>query len=204
MKTILKILFLSGIIGITAFSCGNEKQPRPNPLPTDHLTAKEAFPNQVGDRWTYSVLDTINKTTQTVVMRISRDSFFKNGKTYKIWQYRLFGKNRTNYVNITADTVGIFNSNSIHKTYLFPLYLNKSWTGPGKCKVIKIETVTVPAGTFKNCYVIHRVSLSYNYRLDEYVWLKPHVGIIKRQTFEYNFAPPTYRVWKLTDYHLVN
>jgi len=27
MKTILKILFLSGIIGITAFSCGNEKQP---------------------------------------------------------------------------------------------------------------------------------------------------------------------------------
>ncbi len=204
MKTILKILFLSGIIGITAFSCGNEKQPRPNPLPTDHPEAKEAFPNQIGDRWTYSVFDSTTRTTQTVEMKIVGDSLFKNGKTYKIWQYNLLGKMKANYVNITADTVGIYNS--IYKTYVFPLFLNKSWIkpGPGISKVVKIETVIVPAGTFNDCYVIHRLTLSYNYVLDEYVWLKPRIGIIKRQTYERDFGPPTYRVWKLMSYHLVN
>ncbi len=202
MKTTLKILLLSGIIGITAFSCGNEKQPLPNPLPANHLTAKEAFPNQIGDSWTYSVFDSITRTTQTVEMKIVGDSLFKNGKTYKIWQYDLSGK-KADYVNITGDTIGIYTP-LIFKTYVFPFYLNKSWIRLGKCKIIKIETINVPAGTFNDCYVIHRLTLSYNYVLDEYVWFKPLVGIIKRQAYERDLGVQTNRVWKLTDYHLVN
>lgn len=204
MKITLKILLLSGIIGITAFSCRKEKQPLPNPLPANHLTAKEAFPNQIGDRWIYSVFDSTTRTTQTVEVKIVGDSLFKNGKTYKIWQYNLSGK-KADYVNITADTVQII-SPLIYKAYVFPLFFNKAWTGPapGKCKIIKIETINVPAGTFNDCYVIHRLTLSYNYVLDEYVWFKPLVGIIKRQAYERDLGAQTNRVWKLMSYHLVN
>jgi len=204
MKTTLKILLLSGLIGLTALGCGQNNTVSPNPLPSDSLSAKEAFPNRIGDSWTYSVFDSIKKTTQTVVMKIVGDSLFKNGKTYKIWQYDLSGK-KAYYVNITADTVQII-SPLIYKAYVFPLFFNKAWTGPapGKCKITKIETLNVPAGTFKNCYVIHREVAVTNYFLDEYVWFKPHVGVIKRQAYERDLGAQTNRVWKLMSYHLGN
>lgn len=195
MKTLTRILALSGLLALMAFSCGQK-----NPIsPNNQLGAKESFPNQVGDSWTYSVFDSIHKTTQTVVMKIVGDTLFKNGKTYKIWQYDLSGK-KANYVNINGDTVGIYTP-FIFKLYVFPLNLNKSWF---TTKVIKIETVSVPAGIFHNCYVIHRLISGYNYGLDEYVWLKPRIGIIKRQTYERYFGPATYHVWKLMDYKLTN
>jgi len=201
MKITLKILILSGLIGLMAFSCGQNNSVTPNPPKSDTATIA-AFPNQIGDSWTYSVFDSIKKTTQTVVMKIVGDSLFKEGKTYKIWQYDLSGK-KADYVNITGDTIEIYTP-LIFKSYVFPIYLNKSWSKPGDCKVTKIETINVPAGTFNNCYIIHRIIASPNYVLDEYVWFKPGVGVIKRQANEIDLGVRTNRVWKLMSYHLVN
>ena len=209
MKTILKILFLSGIIGITAFSCGNEKQPLPYPLPTDHLTAKEAFPNQVGDRWTYSVFDSTTQTTQTVEVKIVGDTIFENGEKFKIWEYRFPDKIDTEYVNIVGDTVRLNKKYGFFNTmYIFPLYPGKSWlSGNGTihtATVEKIETITVPAGIFKNSYDIKTKNTSYNYALIIDNWFKPKVGIIQKYIYEFNMAPPDRQTWKLVNYKLTN
>lgn len=64
-------------------------------------------------------------------------------------------------------------------TYLaFPLEVGKSWMmGGTKVQVVAIETVTVPAGTFNNCFKISYPSTGYEY---SYTWLAPNVGRIKR------------------------
>ncbi len=210
MKTILKILFLSGIIGITAFSCGNEKQPRPNPLPGDTLSAKEAFPNQVGDSWSYSVFDSTTLKTQTVVVKIVGDTLFSNGDRFKIWEYRYPDKTDTGYVNIVNDTINFnFKSGFYNTKYTFPLYVGKSWLS-GKSgsthssTVEKIESITVPAGTFKDCYQIKTTIVGYNYGLVTNDWFMPGVGFIQHHINERSFGPADIQVWKLVNYTIVN
>ena len=189
-------------------SCRRENPILPNPPSNDTIVA-ETFPNQIGDRWTYSVFDSIHKTNQTVVVKIVGDTIFKNGEKFKIWVYNYPYKTDTGYVNIVGDTVRLNTKYGILNTmYLFPLYKDKSWlSGLGMnltTKVEKIEIITVPAGIFNNCYDIQTVIASYNYVLIQDNWFEPKVGIIQKHIYENNLGHSRREMWKLASYKLTN
>lgn len=209
MKTTIKILFLSGLIGLMAFSCRQNTNVSPNPPKSDTVTVA-TFPNQIGDSWTYSVLDSTTLKVQTVVVKVVGDTVFSNGGKFKIWEYRYPDKIDTGYVNIEGDTVHFnFKSGFYNTKYTFPLYEGKSWLS-GKSgsthssTVENIESITVPAGTFKDCYQIKTTIVGYNYGLVTNDWFMPGVGFIQHHIYERSFGPVDIQVWKLVNYMIVN
>lgn len=200
--------------------CSNENQILPPPAPNDtlstgKLSAKEAFPNQIGDSWTYSAYDSSSQTAKTIVQRIIGDTIFKNGEkfTIRVYQYpfnsyrgivNLYAKTLdTEYVNINGDTVNLNTKYGFYdRKYLFPLFPGKSWRIDHLSKIEKVETITVPAGTFDSCYDIRTVISSFNYGLIIDDWFKPKVGIVQKYIYEMNFAPPDIQLWKLENYKL--
>ncbi len=120
MKTTIKILFLSGLIGLMAFSCRQNTNVSPIPPKSDTITVA-TFPNQIGDSWTYSVLDSTTLKVQTVVVKVVGNTVFSNGGKFKIWEYRYPDKIDTGYVNIVGDTVNFnFKSGFYNTKYTFP------------------------------------------------------------------------------------
>ena len=209
MKTILKILLLSGLIALMALSCAQNNTVSPNPPKSDTITVA-TFPNQIGDRWTYSVFDSTTLKTQTVLVKIIGDTVFSNNEKFKIWEYFYPDKRDTAYVNIVGDTVNFnFKSGFYNTKYTFPLYVGKSWLS-GKSgsthssTVEKIESLTVPAGTFKDCYQIKTTIAGYNYVLITENWFMPKIGFIQHHINKRSFGPADIQIWKLVNYNLVN
>ena len=211
MKTTKRILMLSGLLALMAFtfSCGQNNNATPNPSKSDTV-AVAAFPNQIGDSWTYSVFDSTTLKTQTVVVKITGDTIFSNNEKFKVWEYHYPDKIDTGYVNIVENTLNLNTKDSFYNTkYIFPLYPGKSWlSGIGgfyhNSTVEKIDTVTVPAGSFIDCYDIRTEIAANNYALIEDSWLKPKVGIIYKRSWEHNNGYFDIKIWKLVSYTLVN
>ena len=190
-------------------SCRRENPILPNPPSYDTIVA-DTFPNQIGDRWTYSVFDSTTLKTQTVLVKIIGDTVFSNNEKFKIWEYFYPDKRDTAYVNIVGDTVNFnFKSGFYNTKYTFPLYVGKSWLS-GKSgsthssTVEKIESLTVPAGTFKDCYQIKTTIAGYNYVLITENWFMPKIGFIQHHINKRSFGPADIQIWKLVNYNLVN
>lgn len=224
MKTLPKILFLTGFVGLLWMGCSRQVQPTPQPVPTPgdtistgNLSAIDAFPNQTGDSWTYTAYDSIDKITKTINVKIIGDTVFTSGKSGNIRTYNYpfdtgYGSQNvaartldTEYVSVDANSVNFIAKDAFYsRRYVFPLYAGKTWQVPHLTSVVKVETITVPAGKFTKCFDIRTVIPSYNYVLIIEDWLKPKVGIVQRYIYERDMAPPDIQVWKLKSYKLTN
>lgn len=210
MKTTIRILMLSGLLALMVFfSCDRNNNATPNPSKSDTV-AIAAFPNQIGDSWTYSVFDSITLKTQTVVVKITGDTVFSNNEKFKVWEYFYPDKRETVYVNIVGDTVNFnFKYGFYNTKYIFPLFFGKSWLSgkPGinpPTIVENVESLTLPAGTFNDCYQIKTTLASYNYVLITTNWFMPGVGFVQKHIFERNLGLADVQTWKLEKYTVVN
>ncbi len=212
MKTIVKILFLSGIIGITVFSCEKEKPPPSN------QEAPEVFPNKSGYQWTYR-LATYNGNIDTVKVKIVSQGILPNGANAKIWKYTYIYPSRT-----YTDTVWVSSNNNEVRIYdkpcrtctdkmpferlryILPLRTGNSWftNAPygDTTKVLDQESISVPAGTFSNAFHLSKVrGYVTNSWTNDTIYFKKHVGLVKFSQNEFNLEPLIGNgVWELISY----
>ncbi len=212
MKTILKILLLSGIIGIIAIGCGKEKQ-----LPSNQKAA-EVFPNKIGYQWTYR-LTTYNGNIGTVKVIIVSQGTLPNGTNAKIWKYTYIYPSRTYidtvWVSSNTNDVRIYDNPCWTCTntmpferlrYILPLNVGKSWFTNAAygdtTKVLDQKSVFVPAGTFSNVF---RLSKNRGYVTNSWtndtIYFKEHVGLVKLNQNEFILGPVIGNgVWELINY----
>jgi hypothetical protein len=139
------------------------------------------FPLHVGNWWTFS-----KSMTETIfdTVRISDNLYFQFD------QYRHF---RNALLRMTSDNKLVLRDNTTEQVWLdFSANIGDNWkvTAPGGGSEwtvhlqSKTDTVTVPAGTFTNCY---RFWFQFNGADNDWVeWYAPGVGPVKR--ILYGFA----------------
>ena len=192
MKKIRIILFLVGIIFISAYSCKEDTQ-------------IDYFPNKVGNNWIYNVFDSISNKSESLKVSVIGNKAINAMNSY-VWLLNYTNRTDTFFVTQTKDTI-IFNSNNtVKRIYIIPFSVNQVWNESyfttSNSKVINIENVTVPAGVFAETYVIERNIRSYNYSLYEKIYFKPKIGIVKLYTKEYNLGSVQIKTWELKKINL--
>ncbi|MDR3651784.1 MAG: hypothetical protein P4L34_02290 [Paludibacter sp.] len=195
MKSNKSGLFLSVIVLVTAFGCKHE------------FKQVDYFPNSVGYYWFYNVFDSVLNKSEPLRVSIV-DNRTINGANSAVWLLSYTNRTDTFFVSQSKDTI-IFNSNSfIKRIYVVPFSLNQIWNesyfSTNNSKVISIEDVTVPAGSFNDTYVIERNIRSFNYSLYEKIYFKPQIGIVKLYTKEYNLGPVQIKTWELKSFDYSN
>jgi hypothetical protein len=165
----------------------------------------EIFPNKVGDHWVYRFNDS------RIYVNIVKGVRLANGRPANTWTYQYPNGVDTNYVQTNNNETNIFHSNAVHEKlrYLMPLFVGESWVlneeHGDTIQVIAQVSVTVPAGTFKNAFVLvnkidRGVFIGNSKRVDS-IWLVPYIGIVRRVQQEYQMSAALGNgVWELEKY----
>ena len=185
-----------------------------NPISTNHKTFQ--FPLTVGSSWKYSIIDTVVHTytgekeidLDTVQVTIV-DSTVINGKKATIWEYKFKDKTDTLFAQLSGDTLLFYAADAKYKKFGFilPLELGEEWQLPAKdYKVVAVRDLQLPAGLFKNVFVVREMERQGNaYGFNEY-FVKSDVGIIKYHygTFV-TLAEINHKTkWELLSYRIAN
>ncbi len=143
------------------------------------------FPNTVGDKWIYTVNDSVSGLVDTLTLQIIGTTT-GDGKTFTVWVRNSKVYNDTFYVNIDHDTVKYYDNpvpNVIDHKLVFPLDIGNYWKNPNQLydstNVNSIELVAVPANTYNNAYRIERNWTSFNIHGFSITWFVNNVGIVK-------------------------
>ena len=75
---------LNILIGLIFLSHCSLGQSSPN---IEREIQSSYFPNSIGNYWTYKVVDKVNNTIDTLIVKIVKDTVIY-GKSYMIWDYR--------------------------------------------------------------------------------------------------------------------
>jgi hypothetical protein len=164
---------------------------------TTQLTGgREYYPNTDGYIWTYRVTST--STPDVYTMRTTFDGTATVDSVVvqaRRTEYILGNQISTyeGYFRVTDAGVFGYGSPSSPTTearteFVFPLEIGSSWTTDiSTSEVVAIENVTVPLGTYNNCFKV----VTSQPANDTYtnVWLASNVGIVKSEYFYLN--PPT-------------
>ena len=99
------------------------------------------------------------------------------------------------YLIVTDDAALVYGTSSSPttecQTYLpFPLSVGESWSYQllnliAYCSIVSYESVTVPAGTFDDCYEVYTTYESGS-SVDVYEWYAPDVGLVKNNNVSIN------------------
>lgn len=204
-----KILLCSGII-ISILSIVNV------------YAAEEYYPNRVGNLW---ILETRDGTQQHNIEIVEKVLF--RGKNVNVLHRKT--QNTTDEFYIANEPNGdvelywskVFNGflGDVVSEYNPPqtfipseLEVGRIWKIIGEagnintetvCTVVKQENVTVPAGTFQNCFKIQQdffVKAFLTIKVQSFMWLAPDIGIVKEQdTNSVVFELVQYKIFKPWD-----
>ncbi len=204
---IISIVFVCLVFGI---SCNKIE----NPLSSTDTGFQ--FPLTVGSSWKYSIIDTLVYTYtgqreihyDTVQVTIIDDTVLY-GKKATVWEYKFKNKTDTLFAQFFGDTLLFYTTDPLNKKFGFvlPLRLNAEWQLPAKdYQVVAIKDVRVPAGLFKNVFVIREFERQGNAIGYNYYFVKSNVGII---TYHYRTFVPLFEVnhitkWELLSYLITN
>lgn len=141
--------------------------------------SKDYLPLQVGNSWVYAVNAAGAERRETIeaAVRIDGNTYFRfssyAGRAGSL--LRLDAQNRM-WERIDDRDVLLYD---------FGAQAGATWSYPGGTVVLvgREETVTVPAGTFRNCVQFHYTVAGKEGDWDE--WLAPGVGPVKRHLFSY-------------------
>ncbi len=196
----LKKYFVLGLFLISAFviaGCNtgaSTGSTTPTTTPTTSTTTttvstltggREYYPNTDGNSWTYATTSTM--TTETGTLRYTFDGTTTVDsivvQKFKQESFSSTGSSTGESLDLVSDA-GVFWYGSVESPtteavtkYVFPLKVGETWISEGasEAEVLAIETVTVPAGIYNNCFKISFPSPTQ----DIYVWLAPNVGMVK-------------------------
>ena len=168
------------------------------------------FPLQVGDSWTYHIIDSLNNIIDTVSVTINNVSYLPNGTIRYLWLYKFSNKIDYLYLERKIDTLsflpissdGFYNGLS---KLVLPLKVGNTWGGIGDemGSIDSIDTVTVPAGTFDGAFMAVQSGICCNdYSRIEF-WIQPGVGIVKEINSIFISVEPNSRrleKWELLSY----
>jgi hypothetical protein len=176
----IKLLVLSAVTVYFAACESSTSNTNPKPADTD------VFPNKVGDKWTYSVYDSLSGTTDTLNVQIVGTTLNTNNKSLKIWIFNSRFFNDSLFVSVTDSAVIFYedrNATLLNQVFEFPLEINKYWMNPNlqfdSTMVTAKESVTVPSGTYPDAYRLERTWLSLNVHGHSKTWFVNNIGIVK-------------------------
>ncbi len=169
MKSIFQIVVGLGLGLLTLSSC-LPTQTRTN-TPTSNLRLQEYFPLRVGATWKYKIYSYITRRSKFFERRIVRQKgkkFLDNAKA--IYSY---------------DTYGL--REGLRYLLKYPLKVGNRWLSVVGVTTIERylitnvgRTVSVPAGTFKNCIVVRsRQKVDRKRTLEARFYFAPNVGFVK-------------------------
>ncbi len=173
-------LMLIVLIPLLFAACENSTENK-NPLPVN----SDVFPNNVGDKWVYTVYDSLSNSYDTLTVDIVGTTTGHN-KTLKIWLYRSHIYNDSMFVNVSNDTVYFYQDSYANLTdheFVFPLSVNKYWYNTdlqSDSTIVKDkEAVTIPFGSYPDAYKLERRWGSFNVYGYSETWFVNNVGIVK-------------------------
>ena len=196
--TLLMLVICSGFIN----DCNQGNPPTSSPQTSEETDPKQASdsPLPPGFRWTYggnngqlmfletSVAEKISDV-ETIKVRTKGDSLFWSHELYVNWSdegLRQIGK-------------GYFNSVTIehHPFVLLPrkLEIGQEWHRKSKtvdgdtstgmaAKVIKRESITVPAGKFNTLMIEYTLGFHFGTEQDFRIWLDDEIGIVRIEKWQ--------------------
>jgi len=176
-----------------------------NDLPDVPMVAGiEQFRNTVGDQWTYVVYDSIQGSTDTVIVEVTRTPDPAEPPFRNAWVYT--GKNHgdTVYVATEDKQIAMYQSPVAvqpMQVIVFPLRDGATWGSGPDMSVVHAEPgfqSTAGRGAFR----IERRVVGANYTLDLTLWLVPGEGIAKIKRKVFNLGPATNEEWTLASMKL--
>jgi hypothetical protein len=212
MKLCLSILLTSILFSFKKEMKINRKQP------------KEIFPNKVGNQWVYTFngFGAKENEEKKIYVNVIKEINLPDGKIAKVWATRFPNGTDTNYVLSNGKEINIFRSYDIgcdnckempieKLKYQIPFNTGKSWVlnedHGDTLQVIAQSSVTVPAGIFKNAFILinkidKRVFVGNAKRIDT-TWIVPYIGIVKRSQQEFQMRAVTGNgVWQLEKFNV--
>ena len=158
---------------------------------------------QVGSYWNYQVYDSLLNKFDTVSINVVADTIV-NEKSILLWQ---FSKNNISidslFVLNTSDSACFYKNSSLTNLlwkFELPIVVGKTWSIDvnDNYKVVTKEKVYVYSNSFK----ISRDLQSFNYFINENIWIADNIGIVKMNINESNLAPVKKQTWRLLSYHI--
>ena len=202
MKTSMQLLAAWTCLMLFVVSCtdmGNE--------PDGKGSEMNSFPSQMGDSWTYSVSDNVQKTNTFASVTVTGK--MAGLPPVWLWEVNNGGVIETRYCQILGDTLKMhYWDDEVFTTitYVFPLQAGKKWLGSPSghnSSVVSIGQVEVPAGSFQSCFQVQETWGTSDDYFEVCSWLVNDVGVVKltlkRTYFGHLFNDVT---WELTSYQV--
>lgn len=178
-------------------SCDTTESSDPPVVPM--VAGIEQFRNNVGDHWTYVVYDSIRRSTDTVVVEVTRAPHPAEPPFRNAWVYTGTNHQDTVYVVTEGKRVAIYESPVAAEpmqVILFPLQDGATWGSGPDVSVVHAEPgfqSVAGHGAFR----IERRVVGANYTLHLTLWLVPDGGIAKIERREFNLGPAAREEWML-------
>jgi len=175
----------------------------------DDINETEAnyFPNSLGSYWKYQRQDHLTNTTDTISVTITGDTIVSD-KIYAVWEYDYGQRIDILYVSQNDDSVKFYTShfNWMDRLYITPFELGLGWKTPpfnsDTSYVSAVGEIFINGRSYENVARIERSTESFNYFLDESIWIKPGVGLVKFQFNADNSGAESNETWELIEFQI--
>ncbi len=205
MKTFSKIIILILVAIWLPLGCSDDD----NPVQSEAPFAMDAFPMAVGNKWVYSVTDTILDKVDTIsVLAIDTTTLFNNEFAY-VWLYSDTGYTMNiDFVSVVGDTAKFYRNRSAEpwRILVFPIEVGQNWTlskdvGIDTSQVMVEEMISVPfeeSNAFRiDTELIPRIMDAIE---GSSVWIAPGVGMVRMEYYSGFRIIDSYEIWELIDY----
>ena len=201
---------------VLIISCSKENNQTPN------TSSNQTFPNDVGNHWVYNYNDGLGNSGQYIYVDIVGKTTIL-GQSATIWTTTLQDASNTKFL-IDSSYVVVDNEKAVFyappcltctpqpvyekRRYVFPLEVGNNWFTSipwgDTTKVLNENSLTVPAGTFKNTFQLSKtIGYVTNSFTKDSIWLTPNIGMAKYYQDEYSLGPiPGNGTWELASYNL--
>ena len=208
---------ISLLVLLLLFSCKKNVEPiTVNVIIDDTFSSPlpfiEDFPNKIGYKWTYYLMDSANNYFDTLNVEIIGDTTLGNGINYKIWNYSIVDSDSfTRYVQL-KDSLAIYyvepGLGYAGWPYIyvrFPLFVGDSidfGINPNRTyRVLSYDTIELHNG---EKYFAYRIKNTYSFPQSsfvDYFWYVNKIGIVRyKHRSMHGYAP----IQELISYDFLN
>jgi hypothetical protein len=155
------------------------------------------FPNSVGSKWIYSVMDSIRSLMDTVMVEIVGSKILPGNIPVTVWHFSCaYGSGAcfddTLYVQTAGDTIKSYlyyhGYLSGRASYIFPLIVGNGWKiNYDSSLVLEENPTSIGAGEFNTSFKIHRRKSGLpSYLLSADSWYVQNVGLVKMDLVDWD------------------
>ncbi|MFQ5751766.1 MAG: hypothetical protein ACE5HI_07200 [bacterium] len=182
-----RLFIISGVLvfWFGLFSCKDVNEPVYESYGT-------SFPLSIGSWWQYGIVDTLIYTYtgvieihyDTVRATIEDSTTLPNGKSATVWIYEFKDRTDTLYASLSDDTLLFYRWDgkilTVRSGFILPLQIDQQWQlSILDYEVESMEDIEVPAGKFKNVFLVREHERQGNAFGWNSYYIAPDFGIIK-------------------------